>query len=750
MKSPVQGDSIAPLTRFSAWCSVTCVSILLLLVPFAWWPKDLYGLIKWVVIDIAVIVAVSVWLASSFFEGVFTFRRNALNLPLALFIFWSSLSLWMGPDRYYVVKRMHELLLLGLLYLSLTFSLTTRGRRIFLSAAALSGLTAISVLGIAHYFGFFPVESPWGGGLGRRVYATMLNPNFLADFIVGLFPLALCFFIFSCRRKAVAALAAIVMLVSFLCLLFTVSWGGLLGWSLSVVVCISLAFGKRREHVQAERLVAILLVLVLMGGVFLAMNKGTVAADYSGMKYRVLYWRASLRMIEERPLFGFGLNSFQPYIPRYLTEVISSDMKSGVFDRKGYVTVYEGVYAHDEYLAIWIELGIVGLLLFLWLVIRFYLQARRNLSMDPSEEEIAIQVGAMCGIAALLAQSIFNYPLRVPASTVSIALLLAFVGSGSSSRARSFHLSMVPGSVRGILALLLLLCAAFLIPRTARPLIGERLYVEARYASYRKDWPAVRERCRAALDYPVTEPEMFDLLGETEERLGLFADAIWDFQRKLDLKPFDSYAHLKLGALYDRLGMERQAVSHLEEAIALERHDSAEGRERLAEILGRHGRWDEAVRLLKEDLPHHGREWMLRNSLGIAYAVRGDRESAAREFLAVKELGGGDVAGYNMRVLRSRAESKNGPGQMESLLIGPSGNDWVNARIERGREAVRRGAYEVAGQDFQSVLGRYPDYVPAMSNMGIYYLKTGQADRATVTWDAARRIDPGFTIEIPR
>jgi len=750
MKSPAQGEGIAPLTRISAWCSVICVSILLMLVPLAWWPKDLYGLIKWVVIDIAVIVAVSIWLSSSLFEGVITFRRNGLNLPLAVFIFWSSLSLWAGPDRYYVLKRMHELLLLGLLYLSLTSSLTTRGRRIFLSAAALSGLTVISVLGIAHYFGYFPVESPWGGGLGKRVYATMLNPNFLADFIVGLFPLALCFFIFSCRGKAVAALAAIVMLVSFLCLLFTVSWGGLLGWSLSVVVCISLAFGNRRESVRAERLAAILIVLVLMGGVFLSVNRGTVAADYSGMKYRMMYWRASLKMIKERPLFGFGLNSFQPYIPRYLTEVIASDMKSGIFDGKGYVTVYEGVYAHDEYLAILIELGIVGLLLFLWLVMRFYLQARRNLSTDSSGEELAIQAGAMCGIAALLAQSIFNYPLRVPASTVSIAVLLAFVGSGPSSRVRSFHFSMVPASVRGILALLTLVCAVALLPRTARPLIGERVYVEARYASYRSDWPTVRERCRAALDYPITEPEMFDLLGETEERLGLFADAIWAFQRKLDLKPFDSYAHVKLGALYDRLGMERQAVSHLEGALAFERHDSAEERERLAEILGRHGRWDEAARLLEEGLSHHGREWMLRNSLGISYAARGDREAAAREFLAAKELGGGNAAGYNMRVLQNWTESKKGPGHIGSLLIGPASSDWVNGRIERGREALRRGTYEVARGEFQNVLDRYADYVPAISNMGIYYLKTGQADRAVATWDVARRIDPKFTIEIPR
>lgn len=729
-------------SRIASWCAIACVSGLLIAVPLGWWPKDLYGLVKWVMVDMAVIACVAVFIAASLIEGRFTFRRNALNLPLALLIAWSSLSLAVGPHRYYVTKRLHEMLLLAVIYVLLGGAVSTRARKIALAVSALAGLAVISMLGIAHYFGYFPVDSPWGGGLGKRVYATMLNPNFLADFIISLFPLALACFVFVARGRVVSALLAAVMIASFLCLLFTVSWGGMLGWAVSVLLLIAFARGKCRRYAGKRRLFAMLAVLLTIVLLFICLNRATVAADYSGMKYRILYWRASLRMIAERPFTGFGLNSFQPLIPRYLTGVIMSDMKAGVPGRAGYVTVYEGVYAHNEYLALAIELGVVGLLLFVWLVWRLYRQAVRNLRSEGDATEAALQAAAMCGVAALLAQSIVNYPLRVPASAVSFAVLMAFVGSGCATRTARMGCTGIPTSLRWVLAIVALAGGAALIPLAARPLIGERLYVEGRYASYRGDWPVVRDRCRAALRYSITEPELFDLLGETEERLGNLAGAIWAFLRKLELKPYDVYADLKLGTLYERLGMERAAAAYFAQALAHERHDSAEGRERLAELMVRRGRREEARALLEAGLPVHGSEWMLRNSLGIAHAAGGDRDAAMQEFAMALASGGGETAAYNLRVTRMAR------GNVRAELIGSRQRDWISARVDAARAAMKRGMYGFAASQFQQVLDRYPGYIPALSGMAACYVRSGAMDRASEIWDQARAIDPGYRIEL--
>ena len=734
-------------SRISAWCAVLGISLLFILVPLAWWPKDPYGLIKWVLVGLVATGGAGLCLASSLAEGRLVTRRNLINLPLALFIGWSALSLWTGPPHYYVLRRLSEISFLALLYATLLSVLGEKRARMILIVASLLGLSTISILGIVHYAGCLPLESPWGTGLGRRTYATMLNPNFLADFIISLFPLALSCFIFASRRRAAPLLLIAVLIVSTVCLLFTVSWGGWLGWLVSVILCVSFARTRCRPHAMVGRAAAILAVLLGIGAIFLYVNRDTIASDYSGMKYRMLYWRASLAMIRERPIIGFGANSFQPYIPKYLTAVIASDFAEGFPTDGKTVAVYDGVFAHDEYLAVWLELGVIGFGLFIWLLFRFFSQAVKNLSLNGGPAETAITVGAMGGVAAMLAQSIVSYPFRVPASTVSLALLLALVGSGAGTRAVLINLRAIPGLLRWLCALLLAGGCVMLIPRLVRPLTGERLYVEARYASYAGGWVMVRDRCRAALEYSITEPEIFDLLGEAEEHLGSYREAIRAYTSALELKPYDVHTHMKLGILCDRLGIKDKAVSYLTAALMLERHDSAEGRVRLAGILERQGKRDEALALLRDGLRRHRAAWGLRNALGIAYASRGDREGAAREFLAAQERDGSPVPRYNMYILKRYGVSEKE--QFLGMLIGLPQYDWIQGCLGMGRSALKRGNHEAAREEFQKVLDRYPEYAPALSNMGIYYLSTQRVDKAMELWERARGIDPKQRLELP-
>lgn len=734
------------LAGASAWCAVIGVSLLFILVPLAWWPKDLYGLIKWVLVGIVATVAAGVWLATSLASGGIPVRRNLINLPLAIFIAWSMLSLWIGPPRYYVLRRLSEVSYLALLYVALLPALDGRRARITVITGSLAGLSIISAFGIVHYFGCLPIESPWGAGLGRRTYATMLNPNFLADFLISLFPMAFSCFIFTARNRTVRNLLVVVMVLSTSCLLFTVSWGGLLGWFVSIILCVSLARTSCRRYASIGRGAAILAVLLGMAATFLYVNRNEVTSDYSGMKYRMLYWRASLAMIRERPIVGFGLNCFQPYIPKYLTAIIASDFQNGFPADGKTVAVYDGLFAHDEYLAVWMEMGIIGLVFFAWLLYRFFSQGVKNLTLNGGPMGTAVTVGAMGGMAAMLAQSIVSYPFRVPASTTSTALLLALIGSGAATRACLIDLAALPRFLRLVGALLTAAACVMLVPRLTWPLAGERLYVEARYASFVGNWPVVRQRCHAAIEYSITEPEIFDLLGEAEEHLGLDGEAIRTYLSGLYLKPYDVHILTRLGVVYDRLGQEEAAVRYLGAACMLERHDSAEARIRLAGVLARQGKGDEAVALLKDGLKRHRTSWVLRNALGIAYASSGDRKSAAGEFLAAEERDGNPVPRYNAYVLERYGKSEKG--WLPDVLIGLPQYDWIQERLKNGRSDLKRGDREAARVEFQRVLDKYPDYAPALSNMGIYYLHARHTDKAMGFLDKARAIDPQYKPEM--
>ncbi len=698
----------ARFQRFTAWAAVAGAWVLFVLVPLAWWPRDPYGLVKWVLMGWVTFSVFSLRLAAFFAAGGIPFRRNAINLPLATLLAWSCLSLWTGTPRYYVRWRLYELLLLALLYAALVSSASGPARRLSLASAALAGLAAVSILGIAHYAGLFAMESPWGTGLGARVYATMLNPNYLADFIVGLFPMTLALSAWNARRPGARALLVSVAAVSFPCLLFTVSWGGWAGWAVSAALCVRLAAGGRRRA-ALRPLAGLLALLVAALAVFLAANRRTVASDFTGMKTRALYWRASWRMIRERPFIGRGLNAFQPYAPYHLTRISAEDFPDGVPD--GAVTVYEGGFAHNELLGTWVETGIVGVALLAWLMAGFFVQAARNLRHDAGPLETALNVGAVCGVSAMLVQGMVSYPFRVPASTASLALLLALVGSGAAAGGLRPSCAAAPKPLRLFLCLLSIAAGAALFPLAAKPLMGEMPYVAARYASYAGEWGRVRALCRRAFARSVTEPEAYDLLAEAEEKCGSPVGAIAAHLKKLGLKPYDVRARTGLGILYGRLGMERESERAFRGAIDLERHDSAQARVRLAESLRRRGDAAGAYRLLQGGARRHAGDWMLRNEIGILLAARGDREGAVSEFAAARAMGGGETAAYNLRLASA-------PGATRDGYLDLAGRDWIAERLRRARRAIRAGEMRRARGEFAAVHARYPDFPAAASALG--------------------------------
>jgi len=64
---------------------------------------------------------------------------------------------------------------------------------------------------------------------------------------------------------------------------------------------------------------------------------------------RLIYWRDALKIIRDHPWTGTGLNTYAKTIKTY--------------------NVYRALYAHNSYLQLTAELGLFGLLVFLWLIV---------------------------------------------------------------------------------------------------------------------------------------------------------------------------------------------------------------------------------------------------------------------------------------------------------------------------------------------------------------------------------------------
>lgn len=117
-----------------------------------------------------------------------------------------------------------------------------------------------------------------------------------------------------------------------------------------------------------------------------------------GTQDRLFMWQAAWRMIEDRPIIGHGLNTF---MANYLTYWVGGERQPR--------------YAHNCYLQIWAETGLLGLgtfLVLIWCTVGLWLRAMRGMPEGPNR---LMLLGLTAGLVAFLVQSAFDtnfYALR--------------------------------------------------------------------------------------------------------------------------------------------------------------------------------------------------------------------------------------------------------------------------------------------------------------------------------------------------
>jgi len=128
------------------------------------------------------------------------------------------------------------------------------------------------------------------------------------------------------------------------------------------------------------------------------------SADRSSMD-RILIWQAGLLGFQERPIFGFGLGNHNPELGPYQHKVVEAH---GWPDYQ--FTVGYGVPLHNIYLRALFDLGLVGLLCYLWLWGSVLLSIARGVrAAGPRERwEAALLWGLAAGLVASMAAGVFE------------------------------------------------------------------------------------------------------------------------------------------------------------------------------------------------------------------------------------------------------------------------------------------------------------------------------------------------------
>lgn len=317
--------------------------------------------------------------------------KDAITLSLLIFFAWLMVSipfaldplraLTGSPNRY---DGFSTLLIYGLLFLS---ARTIQKVPSSWNGWLLIGSALLSTYGIAQSFGldFFPAAMRFGQA--PQVIATFGNPNFFGIYLVLMAPIAFGNYLEGKSKSSLFVYGLILY-----ALLATRTMGAWIGVVASIgfyfliqKVWLKSALSKKRILVLVTVSLAIILAFNLRNlGAFtqdvkrLSQDITDVAKEGKNAEkagsFRIFIWSRVVEMIEERPIFGFGIENMGiAFEERYGADMKGISSTQTTFD-----------HAHNEYLHYAVTSGIPSLLSYLALIFFTLRQALLTVRKDPS------------------------------------------------------------------------------------------------------------------------------------------------------------------------------------------------------------------------------------------------------------------------------------------------------------------------------------------------------------------------------
>lgn len=331
----------------------------------------------------------------------FQVPRSALSLLLTLFWAWLALGLLWSRVPYVSMVNFWWVGSFTLVFWLAV--LTQEPERCWFWASRLVFLTGL-VLAVTGLYQLLV--------LGGDPRSTFLTRNSQAAMLILIAVPASSHFLLAPAVRG-RALLATALFVFFLAIAVTGSRGVLLSLLLAMSVVVATVY----RRVPTARLLGWLALIVaayflanlLLQG-WLGGRLSSVLEPSSAGHDRFLIWRQAWQMVLDQPWLGVGLGTFWLFWPPYRHPADSS----------------AGFYVHNDYLQIWIETGLPGMLLLLAIeiaVLVIFIRMIRNARTTLATRiELAGLIG---GLAAIAFHTFFDFDLYIHPILLVIGLMLA-------------------------------------------------------------------------------------------------------------------------------------------------------------------------------------------------------------------------------------------------------------------------------------------------------------------------------------
>lgn len=363
------------------------------------------------------------WLAKQWVDQELMIEWNPLFLPMAAFAVLILTQIIFRTSAY-----RHDTISEGLLYVAygmLCFLSTqsllraSQARRlgVILSLFGFT-LAVLSLLqGIAPNGKLYWIREP---RLGGWIYGPYVNHNHYAGLMELLIPIPLVISLTHLahekERLAAGVAAAIMTGTVFL----SGSRGGMLA-VLAQFMLLGILMTRQRRGLRTAIGVGVFGVVLLslltwLGGKELttrvfSIGRETRTEISGGMRLSID--RDSLTMFRRKPVLGWGLGAFPIVYPQF----------------RSFYTNFFVNEAHNDYLQLLTETGILGFGIMIWFLVLLYRTGLRKIANWTSSVTGSLTLACLLGVSGILVHSCFDFNLQIPANAALFYVLCSLAAS---------------------------------------------------------------------------------------------------------------------------------------------------------------------------------------------------------------------------------------------------------------------------------------------------------------------------------
>ena len=268
----------------------------------------------------------------------------------------------------------------------------------------------VALYGIYQYFVGVEIDKAWldvenNPDIRVRVFSVFHNPNILAEYLIMVIPLSVGLF-WNTKKMSKKIIFLGTTLIMILAMLMTLSRGSWVGFAFSALIFILLI----------EKRLLLSIIPISLGAVYFLpqtiMNRILSIGNFadSSIAYRFTMWDITLDIIRDYPIAGVGFGHL-PF--------------KQVFET--YIRTMPIYHSHNTYLQTTAEMGIPGLIVFLFFLFILFKYGILNLVKSQDRYIRILSAGALSSLAGVLAHGMAENVLYLPRIIFTFWILVGFI-----------------------------------------------------------------------------------------------------------------------------------------------------------------------------------------------------------------------------------------------------------------------------------------------------------------------------------